>query len=53
MSVNSYVYEAIQRKYHNAVMKQIRTTLKAKYGDDWEEQVKKPFKAEWDGINRN
>jgi len=53
VSVNSYVYEAIQRKYRNLIIKHIRATLKAKYGEDWEEQVKKPFKGEWDKVKRN
>jgi len=53
VSVNSYVYEAIQRKYRNAIIRHIREALKAKYGENWEEQVKKPFKDEWDKIKRN
>ena len=52
-SVNSHVYEAIQRKYRNSVIRQIRKTLKSKYGEDWEEQVKKPFRKEWDQIKSN
>ena len=53
LSVNSYVYEAIQRKYRNSVIRHIRATLKAKYRKDWEEEVKKPFKGEWDKIKLN
>jgi len=53
ISVNSYIYEAIQRKYRNSVVIQIRSTLKAKYKEDWEEHVKKPFRKEWDTIVRN
>jgi hypothetical protein len=33
MSVNSYVYEGIQRLYRNSVVKRIRATLKTKYGN--------------------
>lgn len=53
ISVNSYVYEAIQRKYRNSIISHVRVALKAKYKKDWEEQVKKPFKEEWDKIKRN
>ena len=53
ISVNSYVYEAVQRKYRNSIVRHVRATLKAKYRETWEEQVRKPFKNEWDRIKQN
>jgi tetratricopeptide (TPR) repeat protein len=43
-------YEAIQRIYRNSVITKVRSTLKTKYADHFEERVKGIFKKEWDEI---
>jgi len=53
-STNSVCYEAIQRKYRNAMVQHIRQQFKAAFSEDWEEKLKRPFsKDEWDGIIKN
>ena len=53
LSVNTYVYEAIQRKYRNCVIQKIRISMNNKYGENWIEHIYKLFKTEWETIKQN
>ena len=53
ISTNTICFEGICRVYRNAVVDHICVTLSAKYPDDWQERVRKPFKKEWETIRKN
>ena len=53
ISTNAICFEGICRVYRNAVVDHIRVTLSAKYPDDWQERVRKPFRKEWETIRKN
>ena len=43
-------YQGIQRIYRNAVVRHLRTALREKYPQDWEDALRKPFAQEWPTI---
>jgi hypothetical protein len=50
---NTLCYQGIQRIYRNSVVKHIREILLNTYGDLAIEQLKSPFKHEWDKITQD
>lgn len=46
-------YQGIIIHYRDAVVDHICVTLSAKYPDDWQERVRKPFKNEWATIREH
>jgi hypothetical protein len=53
LSTNSVCYEAIQRKYRNAMVRHLRQQLTSAFPNEWESKLKHPFAQEWDGIVKN
>jgi hypothetical protein len=47
ISINTFCYEAIQRKYRNAVIRHVRQRLTAAFPNNWEEKLKGLFGKEW------
>ncbi len=52
-SSNSICFEGICRVFRNAVVKHIRSVLRANYPDDWEGKISAPFRKEWEDIRRS
>ena len=46
-------YQGIQRIYRNAVVKQVRTTLRNEFPEEWEDVLQRPFAQEWPTIVEN
>ena len=47
MSTNDICYRGL-RIYRNSVVEHIRDVLKAKYPEDWESRISKPFQKDWE-----
>ena len=43
-------YEAVQRVYRNAVVRDVREKLRAAYPSDYVAQLRKPFEKEWEKV---
>lgn len=53
-SLNAICFEGICRVYRNSCVQRIRTTLKGKYPEDYQQRIKRLFKdEEWQTISRN
>ena len=53
-SINAACFEGICRIYRNSCVRHIRTILKHKYPEDYEQRIKRLFKdEEWQSITRN
>ena len=53
MENNVACYEGVQRIFRNSVVRYLRERMTRLFPTDWEEQLKKPFQKEWDGIKQN
>ena len=50
VSTNTICFEGVCRVYRNAVLEHVRKTLKSRYAEEWELQIRSTFKREWEGI---
>ncbi len=50
VSTNTICFEGVSRVYRNAVLEHVRKTLKSRYGEEWELQIRSTFKREWERI---